>query len=143
MRQQTDLKSYLLHIFALSGFAIAQPVFELLGENAGFFVARGSQSVDLVILALVLVFGLSIIMAGVYALLAMISKRVLLLVHLTMVALLMAIISLPVMSRLGPGENLVLALAGIIGASFAYNKFNCLRTQVGIETLQPLPPPPN
>ena len=138
MRQQTDIKSYLLHIFALSGFAIAQPVFELLGENTEFFVARGSQSADLVILALVLVFGLSIIMAGVYTLLSVISKRALLSVHLIMVALLVGIIFLPVMSRLGLGENWVLALAGIIGVSFsfAYKKLSGLR--LFVSALSPL-----
>jgi len=118
-----------LHIFALSGFAIAQPVFDLLGDNADFFVARGSQFTDLIVLVCVLVFGLSIIMAGVYTLLSVISRRALQLTHLTMVAVLLGVIFLPVIKKLGLAEGLVLPLAGMIGVlfSFAYYRLKGLR----------------
>jgi hypothetical protein len=138
MRQHTDIKSYLLHIFALNGFAIAQPVFDLLGDNADFFIARGSQSVDLIVLAMVLVFGLSIVMTGVYALLSVISRRALLLSHQTMVAVLVAIILLPVTKKLGLADGLVLALAGMMGVlfSFAYHRLKGLR--LFVSALSPL-----
>ncbi len=40
-----------LHIFALWGFAVAQPIYDLLGQNAEFFVFRRSETVDIVLLA--------------------------------------------------------------------------------------------
>ena len=39
-----------LHIFTLSSFAIAQPVFDLLSRNAAFFVVRRSEPSDILIL---------------------------------------------------------------------------------------------
>jgi hypothetical protein len=41
-----------LHLGALWALAFAQPLFALLGEEAGFFVARGSLPLDIVILGL-------------------------------------------------------------------------------------------
>lgn len=138
MRQKTDIKSYQLHIFALNGFAIAQPVFDLLGENTDFFIARGSQSVDLVVLAMVLVFGLSVVMTGVYALLSVISKRALLLSHLTLIAVLVAIIFLPVTKKLGIADGLVLALAGLMGVLFSYAYYRLKGLRLFVSALSPL-----
>src|ERR671936_100042 len=43
-------------LFAASGFALAQPLFDLLGKNAEFFAARGSTPGDIVLFALVVTF---------------------------------------------------------------------------------------
>ncbi len=53
-----------LHVFVLSSLAIAQPIYDLLGRNAEFFVARGSKPVDLVALILVFSLGLPAVLAG-------------------------------------------------------------------------------
>lgn len=50
-----------LEILALSSFAISQPIFDLLKGNPGFLVARRTEPLDIVLLAL----GVSIIPAGV------------------------------------------------------------------------------
>ena len=39
-----------IHIFTLSSFAIAQPLFDLLSRNAAFFVVRRSEPLDILIL---------------------------------------------------------------------------------------------
>jgi hypothetical protein len=44
-----------LHLLVLTSFAIAQPLFDLLGRNGEFFAARGSTRWDVVVFALVLV----------------------------------------------------------------------------------------
>jgi len=41
-KSSTDLLKFVLHLFALLGFALAQPLFSLLGNYPEFFVARGS-----------------------------------------------------------------------------------------------------
>ena len=45
-----------VHLFVLSAFALAEPLFDLLGKNAEFFGARGSTSWDVVLFALTLLF---------------------------------------------------------------------------------------
>ena len=44
-----------LELVALCGFAVAQPLFELLGDNPEFFAVRGSPGGDIVLFALALV----------------------------------------------------------------------------------------
>src|ERR671937_374583 len=43
-------------LLAASGFALAQPLFDLLGKNAEFFAARGSTPGDILLFALVVTF---------------------------------------------------------------------------------------
>src|SRR5438093_7001355 len=43
-------------LFAVSGFAFAQPLFDILGKNAEFFAVRGSTAGDIVLFALVVTF---------------------------------------------------------------------------------------
>ena len=54
--EQPPLWHDAVHLWTLSAFAFAQPLYDLLGKNFTFFVARGSQPVD----SLIFVFGLSI-----------------------------------------------------------------------------------
>ncbi len=54
----------LLHVFVLSSFAIAQPIYDLLGRHPTYFVAHGSKPVDVVALVLVLSLAPPAILAG-------------------------------------------------------------------------------
>ena len=45
-----------LHLLVLWSFAVAQPLFDLLGRNGEFFAARGSTRWDAIVFALVLLF---------------------------------------------------------------------------------------
>ena len=40
-----------LHLAALWAFAFVQPLFDVLGKQAQFFVARGSTTADIVVFA--------------------------------------------------------------------------------------------
>ena len=44
-----------IHLLVLWSFAVAQPLFELLSDNAEFFVARGNTRADILLLAFGLV----------------------------------------------------------------------------------------
>ena len=46
----------ILHLFTLSSFAIAQPLFDLIGKNPDFLVIHGSGPAEVVTLVLVLIF---------------------------------------------------------------------------------------
>ena len=39
-----------LHIFVLTGFSLAQPLFDLLSRNAEFFVVHYAQPIDILLL---------------------------------------------------------------------------------------------
>ncbi|HLB83899.1 MAG TPA: hypothetical protein VJK00_04150, partial [Steroidobacteraceae bacterium] len=43
-------------LLAVSGFALAQPLFDILGKNAEFFAVRGSTPSDIVLFALAVTF---------------------------------------------------------------------------------------
>jgi hypothetical protein len=60
MRQRGEFFLESLHTFTLCGFAIAQPLFDLLSRNAEFFIVRRSEPLDIFLLipaALVVVEG--------------------------------------------------------------------------------------
>ena len=125
MKKQLDHKILLLHIFALNGFAVVQPVLDLLGNNADFFVARGSQVADLLALLLVLLFGLPLILAGVYKALSKVSVHALQICHYSMVAFLVGITFLPVLKNFDLPDIFLVPVAIGIGVLFAisYRKY--------------------
>ena len=57
-----------LHLLVLWAFAVAQPLFDLLGKNGEFFAARGSTRWDVVLFAFVLLFVPPAILLGLEAL---------------------------------------------------------------------------
>jgi hypothetical protein len=138
MRQQPAIRSYLLHIFALNGFAAAQPVMSLLGDNPDFFVARGSQISDLVVLTAVLAFGLCLLMAIFYTLLSKISVRSLQLVHHIIVAILVGVVFLPVLKKYDLAGALVIPIASGIGFLFAFAYYKLHGLRLFVSALSPI-----
>ena len=63
------------HIFVLTAFAVAQPVYDLLGRNAEFFVAHRSTRGDILTLVLLLSVGLPAAIALVRYLAGLVSSR--------------------------------------------------------------------
>ena len=88
-----------LHLLALSGFALAQPLFEVLGKAPTFFVVRGSQPVDLWILAGALVFAVPALLGLAEWLVGRLSPRLEAGLHLAFVAGLTALILAPLGKR--------------------------------------------
>src|ERR671936_3185977 len=56
-----------LHLLALCSFAVAQPLFDLLGKNPEFFVAHDSTRGDIVLFALALALGIPLLLLAVEA----------------------------------------------------------------------------
>ncbi len=120
-----------LHLGALWGFAVAQPLFDLLGRNAEFFATRGSEGLEIV------GFGLALALAPPAALLAMELlagaahpglRRPL---HLVFLAGLAAILAVQVLKRiddLGAAVPLVIAALAGAAAAVAYGRARGLRT---------------
>ena len=61
-------------LLAASGFALAQPLFDLLGKNAEFFAVRGSTPGDIVLFALVVTFVPALVLLAVEVVVAAVSE---------------------------------------------------------------------
>jgi len=100
-----------LHLLVLSSFAIAQPLFDLLGKNGEFFAARGSTRWDVVLFAFVVLLGPPALLLAVEA----VVPRI----HPFLVAGLLGLFVLQAIKHAaGPGWLLV-ALAAAVGSAGA------------------------
>jgi sulfatase-like protein len=129
-----------LSLLGLSALALAQPLLSLLSDNATFFVVRGSTAGDIVALAIVVALGpplvLFLLELAVYAVSAS-ARRV---VHVTLLALLTAVLVLPILRDLISGPSgLLIPLALLVGAAAAalYARGRALRLMLNV--LSPLP----
>jgi hypothetical protein len=138
VKKQPDYRVYLLHIFALNGFAVVQPILDLLGDNADFFVARGSQATDLYALVAVLVFGLTLLLAGPYKLLSKISIRGLQLTHHVLLAALVGIIFLPVLKKYDLGDGVIISATAGLGILFAWAYYRLQGLRMFVSALSPV-----
>jgi hypothetical protein len=113
-RPRVGLGRRALELAVLCAFAIAQPVFDLLGRNPEFFAVRGSPSSDIILFAVGLVLLPPLVLTGVEALAGLARPRAQDAVHAVLVALLGALIAIQVVKRIGAltaGLDLALALA--------------------------------
>jgi hypothetical protein len=108
-----------LHLGALWGLAFVQPLFGVLGDNAEFFVARGSTKFDILVLALG--YGLVPPLVAAALVWAVVRVRPTLGrgVHVGLVGLLAAAIVLPPLGRALSGSEVAVAVAVAFGTGFA------------------------
>ena len=119
-----------LHLAVLWAFAVAQPLFEVLGDSPEFFVARDNTRWDIVVLA----FGLTLVPPTALAAIELIlspvppARRV---AHAGFVAVLLAAIALQVLDRLfgglAPEVLIALAMAAGVCGALLYVKGRLLR----------------
>lgn len=119
-----------LHLGALWALAFAQPLFDLLGGEAQFFVARGSATADILIFALFTV----IVPPAIMALLVLAAGDWL---QLVFVGLLVAAIVLPPLGALASVVAIPLALLVGAGAAALYARAAPVRTFLSV--LSPVP----
>jgi Sulfatase len=125
----------------LSGFALAQPLFDLLGKNAAFFVAHGSTALDVVVFALLVTLVPAALILGVELVVGLVDPRARMAVHLAAVAFLTALFALQVVKRAAEGPSVAMfAVAGVLGvlAALAYRRFAAARTFLTILVPAPL-----
>jgi hypothetical protein len=109
-----------LHLLAASGFALAQPLFDLLGKNAEFFAAHGSTPGDIVLFALVVTFVPALVLLAVEAVVGLVSQAGAYALHLVFVAFLGAVFGIQALKRSGVhGELVLVAGAVLIGLALA------------------------
>ena len=129
------------HVAALSGFAIAQPIFDLLASTAHFFGVRGSTSTEIVVFAVAVVlvpFFVALLLEGLVGLAGEAPRRAL---HLLFVGGLLALIALRALKEaLDPpaGPLVLTALALGIGGTLLYARVRASRSIVSVLVPAPL-----
>ncbi len=102
------------HVFALTGFAVAEPLFDLLSRQAELFVAHNTQPIDLAIVAIACSLVLPLVLVLLARSTALLSGALWWWVHRIQVTGLAGMIFLQMLKRLTPG----LPGLGMLAASF-------------------------
>ena len=128
-----------LHLITLVGFAVAQPLLEVLKQGATFFVARDSEAVDILVLGIGLALLLPLplmLIEGVFALAGRFVRRSL---HLLFVAALAALALLPLLKRVDDAGGWIVPAAMVGGAiiAFGYVRLGPIRSL--LTALSPAP----
>jgi hypothetical protein len=126
MKQANEFWTDSLHVFVLFGFAVAQPLLDLLSRNAEFFVARHSQPIDIVLLVATLCVLLPAVVVFVEGLVGWCCQWARTWGHSLVIMCLVAAIALQALKRIGelPSASLLTG-AGVlaIAAAVSYRRF--------------------
>src|SRR5437870_109538 len=123
------------HVAALSAFAIAQPIFDLLARTSQFFGVRGSTSTEIVVFAVAVVAVPFLVALAVEGLVGLIGEAPRRLVHLVFVGGLVALIAARALKRTldpSPGVFLLGALAAGVAAALLYSRRQAVRSVVSV-----------
>jgi hypothetical protein len=107
-------------LLAASGFALAQPLFDILGKNAEFFPAHNSTPGDIVLFALVVTFVPALVLLAIELVAGAFSPRAAFALHLAFVGLLSAVFGVQLLKRAGIDATTALIIGAIaIGLAVA------------------------
>jgi hypothetical protein len=129
-----------VHLAVLSSFALAQPIFDLLGRNAEFFVVRRSTSWDVVVFAVGITFVPPLVLLAFELVAGLAHARARVIVHLGAVALLTGLFALLVGKRLlDVSSTPLLVLAAGVGAGGAVVYLRVTPVRSFLTVLAPAP----
>jgi hypothetical protein len=107
-------------LLAVSGFALAQPLLDILGKNAEFFAARGSKPFDIVLFALVVTFVPPLVLLAIEVAVELATRRDAAVLHHVLLAGLGAVFGVQALKRSGvDGTSLLVIGAIVIGLAVA------------------------
>jgi Sulfatase len=128
------------HLLALSGFALAQPLLDLLGDNAEFFAVRGSPARDIVVFALAVTFVPALVLFFVELLAGLVDERLRLGLHLLFVAAFVALIAARAVKKevtLSTDRTILAVSLAAVLATLAYARFSAIRSVVSVLAVAP------
>jgi Sulfatase len=128
-----------LHLGALWAFAFVQPLFDVLGQQAQFFVARGNTTADIVIFALVFTFVPPALLAALVWAAGRIRPALGDGLQLVLIGLLAAAIVLPPLGEVLGGTWLALVPAVLVGAGAAVLYARAAPARSFLTVLSPAP----
>src|SRR5215203_3926609 len=88
-------------LLAASGFALAQPLFDILGKNAEFFAVRGSTPADIVFFALVVTLAPALILLGIELAVELVTRWDAVVLHHVFLGALAAVFGVQALKRSG------------------------------------------
>jgi hypothetical protein len=124
-----------LHLFVLAAFAVAQPLFDVLGRSPEFFLVRDAPYGDVLGTVVLVSLGTPLVLLALEEIVGLFGDAPRRGAHLVIVAALCAAVCLPGLGRLAPSAGAaVLATAGVLGgaAAFLYAWFAAVRTFVTV-----------
>jgi hypothetical protein len=101
-------------LLAVSGFALAQPLFDILGKNAEFFAVRGSTPSDIVLFALVVTFVPALALLTIEVAVELVTRRDAAVLHHVFLAGLGAVFGVQALKRSGVDTTPVLIVGAIV-----------------------------
>lgn len=126
------------HLGVLWAFAVARPLFELLGRRPEFFSLHGWPGGEIVAFALIVALLPPLVLAAVEALAGLVSARLARVLHLGFVVVLVAAVALEVLSIAAVVPALVAALLLGALAAFAYARMRQARSLLSVLAPAPL-----
>lgn len=131
MTMRPPLRVAGLHLLVLWSFAVAQPLFDLLGKNGEFFAARGSTRWDAIVFALVLLFVPPLVLLALEALVPAL--------HPVFVGGLLALFVLQALRNLAMPGWLLVAAAAALGVAGAVLYVRAAGARLALTVLGPAP----
>jgi Sulfatase len=122
-----------LDLLALAGFAVAQPLLDVLGKSPDFLLFRQADARDIVALALAITLLPPLALWALEVVMALAGRRPRQAAHVVLVAGLLGLLGLEAAKKLTPLRGPVLALVGVtvgIGAGLLYVKRPVVRLWV-------------
>lgn len=129
------------HLGVLSAFALAQPLFDLLGKNADFFAVRGSTRWDIVLFALGVVFVPPLGLLVIEALAGLVARPLQRALHLVFVGALVGVVTIQVLKDATSLDSteLLIALAALLGSAAALGYWRLKPARSFLSVLSPAP----
>src|SRR5437867_5265470 len=106
-----------LHLFILCTLAFAQPLFNVLAGNSTFFVAHGSEPVDLFAMIVLLCVAIPAILALIEWIASAIHPKAAGSIHAFFIVILVALIALPFLNHLRASSTVIFLMAGVLGVA--------------------------
>ena len=120
----------LVEVFVLSGFAIAQPLLDVIGKSPDFFLFRRADRLDIVLLVLGVTLLPALVIWGAEVAVGLVSETVRHFLHLAVVTALVTLLTIGVVKQLtelrGP-RLVVIGLAGGVLATVLYGRQRWVR----------------
>ena len=132
---------HLLNLGVLWTFAVAQPLFDLLGDNPEFFAARGSSGFDIISFSVLLVVLPPLLLLAVELLVGLAGRRAFAAVHLVFLAALVTLIAGQALKKsidVSDGVLIALAVAVGVGLAVLYARAEPLRSFLNVLSPAPL-----
>ena len=127
-----------LQLCALSAFAVAQPLFDILARHAEFFVAHQARPGDLLLLVLLLSVAVPLVSIGVSWLAGAMSGGLTPGSAAPAVAVLTALVALPILNRAGSlPAHLAIALATAVGIAGGWASWRRAGVRLFLTALSP------